>query len=231
MSSTGVSGRKIAATAAYLLAWPSLLLWLSGDAHWLEGWAFSVWFVTLCATCITWLYRRDPELLSERFRRPGTGGQSREDTFIVYGLLLGFVTWIVVAPLDARRFAWTPPLPRWLEAAGGIVLLAAAFLFFRSFTDNTFLSPLVRIQRDRNQRVVSSGVYGLVRHPMYLAATLMFLGGPLLLGSAWALGVGAALVLLLARRIVGEERLLARDLEGYDAYRKVVRYRVLPGIW
>lgn len=66
---------------------------------------------------------------------------------------------------------------------------------------------------------------------MYLAATLMFLGGPLLLGSAWALGVGAALVLLLARRIVGEERLLARDLEGYDAYRKVVRYRVLPGIW
>jgi protein-S-isoprenylcysteine O-methyltransferase Ste14 len=230
-SAATISGLKIAATAAYLLAWPSLLLWLSGDAKWLEGWAFSLWFVTLCATSVGWLYRRDPELLSERFRKPGTGGQSRDDALLVYGLLFGFIAWIVVAPLDARRFGWTPRLPPWLETSGGLLLLAAAFFFFRSFTDNTFLSPLVRIQRDRHHRVVSTGVYGLVRHPMYLGATLMFLGGPLLLGSAWDLGVGAALVLLLARRILGEEALLARDLEGYDSYRKRVRYRLLPGIW
>lgn len=132
---------------------------------------------------------------------------------------------------DARRFGWTPHLPRWLEAVGGVLLVGAAFFFFRAFKDNPFLSPLVRIQTERKQQVVSTGVYGFVRHPMYLGATLMFIGGPLLLGSAWGLLVGASLVLLLMIRIRGEETLLACELEGYDAYRKKVRYRLFPGIW
>jgi protein-S-isoprenylcysteine O-methyltransferase Ste14 len=93
------------------------------------------------------------------------------------------------------------------------------------------LSPLVRIQSERRQRVVSTGVYGFVRHPMYLGAALMFFGGPLLLGSAWGLLVGLGLVLLLMRRILLEEKLLARELEGYEAYRGKVRYRLLPRIW
>ena len=112
-----------------------------------------------------------------------------------------------------------------------MLLLGAAFFLFRSFTDNPFLSPLVRIQGERHQQVVSTGVYGLVRHPMYLGASLMFVGGPLLLGSAWGLLVGLGLVLLLIVRIRGEEKLLARELEGYDAYRGRVRYRLIPGIW
>src|SRR5262249_5493970 len=184
-----------------------------------EGWIFDLWFVVLCASCIAWLYHRDPALLAERYRRPGTGGQPRADTFIVYGLMVGFIAWIVVPPLDVRRFAWTSPLPLLLKAGGGMLLLGAAFFLFRSFTDNTFLSPLVRIQTERRQQVVSTGVYGFVRHPMYLGAILMLLGGPLLLGSAWGLLVGAVLVLLIIVRILGEEKLLARELEGYDAYR------------
>src|SRR5262249_28034836 len=148
------------------------------------------------------------------------GGQSRRDAIIVGGLALGFIAWIVVPPLDARRFGWTPPLPRWLTLAGGLQLLGATFFFFRSFTDNPFLSPLVRIQAQRRQHVVSSGVYGMVRHPMYLGATMMFLGGPLLLGSGYGLLVGLGLTLLLVVRIRGEEALLARELEGYEAYRQ-----------
>jgi protein-S-isoprenylcysteine O-methyltransferase Ste14 len=134
-------------------------------------------------------------------------------------------------PLDSIRFAWTPRLPLWLEAIGGVMLVLSSFFFFRSFTDNPFLSPLVRIQRERAQRVVSTGVYGLVRHPMYLGAILMFVGAPLLLASLGGLLVAVVLSLVLAARIVGEEKLLAAQLEGYAAYREKVRYRLFPFVW
>ena len=121
-------------------------------------------------------------------------------------------------PLDARRFGWSPSFPPWLEAIGIAMLVGSAFLFFRSYTDNTFLSPLVRVQKERGQRVVSTGVYGFVRHPMYLGGILMFLGAPLLLGSLHGVVAGSALTVLLMARIVGEEAMLARDLDGYVDY-------------
>src|SRR5258706_11054366 len=168
-----VSIPKLLGTAVYSLAWPTLLFVLACDWWWVEGWIFSSWFVALCTTCILWLYRKDPALLAERYRRPGSGGQKGWDKFVVYGLVLGFIGWITIIPLDAKRFGWTPQMPIWLEALGGMFLLLSSVLFFRSFTDNTFLSPLVRIQAERKQRVVSTGVYGFVRHPMYLGAILM----------------------------------------------------------
>jgi protein-S-isoprenylcysteine O-methyltransferase Ste14 len=226
-----VSPLKLAGSALYLAVWPTLLLVLSGDGRWLEGWAFAVWFVALSATVIVWLYRKDPALLAERYRRPGSGGQKGWDQAVVYAVVVGFAAWIVVMPLDARRFGWTPSFPVGLKVVGGAFLLASAFLLFRSFHDNTFLSPLVRIQTERKQRVISTGVYGFVRHPMYLGAVLMFLGAPLLLGSAIGLVVAAAMTLLVAFRIVGEERVLAGELEGYVEYRQKVRYRLVPFAW
>ena len=102
---------------------------------------------------------------------------------------------------------------------------------FRALTDNTFASQLVRIQTERHQRVIDTGVYGFVRHPMYLGGDLMFVGGALLRGSISGLLVGLGFVLLLVLRIFGEERLLARDLDGYLAYRGKVRYRLVPHVW
>jgi protein-S-isoprenylcysteine O-methyltransferase Ste14 len=134
-------------------------------------------------------------------------------------------------PLDAKRFGWSPAFPPWLNILGGPLLVGSFFLFFRSYTDNTFLSPLVRIQEDRMQRVVSTGVYGFVRHPMYLGAILMFVGAPLLLGSLYGIPAGIALIILLMARILGEEAMLIRDLEGYREYTRNVRYRLFPFIW
>ena len=111
------------------------------------------------------------------------------------------------------------------------MLLASSFFFFRAFHDNTFLSPLVRIQVERKQHVVSTGVYRFVRHPMYLGALLLFAGTPLLLGSFAGLAIAAALAIFLGLRIVGEERLLDDELEGYTDYRRKVRYRLIPLIW
>jgi protein-S-isoprenylcysteine O-methyltransferase Ste14 len=216
--------------AGLAVVYLGLLLWLSGDWRWVEGWIFGVWFVSFAATVLLWLRSRDPALLAERFRMPGTGGESRSDLAIVIGLKLCWLAFFVVPPLDVR-FGWTPRLPLWCEVCGGILLLGGSFPFFRAFTDNTFASQLVRIQSERGQHVIDTGVYGFVRHPMYLGASLAFIGGALLLGSISGLLLALALVGLLVVRIFGEEKLLACDLEGYKEYLQKVRYRLVPHVW
>ena len=218
-------------TAVYLLVWPALMLLLAGDWTWPEGWIFGGWFVAVGVSTVLWLYRKDPGLLAERYRMPGTGGQSRRDRIIVYLLTLGFIAWIVLMPLDARRFHWTPRLPLAVELAGDALLALSWLLLFRAFADNTFGSALVRVQTERGHRVISTGVYGWVRHPMYLGATLMFVGGPLVTGAASGLAAGLALSVLLAVRSLDEEALLSRELPGYAEYRRRVRYRLIPFVW
>ncbi|ACL17512.1 methyltransferase family protein [Methanosphaerula palustris] len=223
--------KKHVLTLLYILIFPALILLLSGDITWSAGWIFCIWFIILCYSTILYLLRKDPALLEERYKQPGAGNQKRWDRFVVYGLLVGFILWIVVMPLDAERFGWSPPLPLPLTVLGGVSLIGSFFLFFRSYTDNTFLSPLVRIQGDRKQQVVSTGVYGFVRHPMYLGGILMFLGAPLFLGSVFGVLIGLALTVLLMGRILGEEAMLTQDLAGYREYMQMVRYRLLPRLW
>ena len=223
--------KKLIFTFLYILVFPALILLISGDLFWPAGWIFCIWFILLCFSTILYLYRKDPALLAERYRKPGTGNQEGWDRSVVYGLAIGFVAWIVIMPLDAKRFGWSPVFPFWLNMLGGAMLAGSFFLFFRSYTDNTFLSPLVRIQEDRKQRVVSTGVYGIVRHPMYLGGILMFIGAPLLLGSGYGLLTGLGLTVLLMARITREEVLLARDLDGYPEYMQKVLYRLIPFLW
>lgn len=170
-------------------------------------------------------------MLEERYKQPGTGNQEHWDRYVVYGLLVGFIIWFFIMPLDAKRFGLSAHFPLWMKFLGGAGLAGSFFLFFRSYTDNTFLSPLVRIQEDRKQQVVSTGVYGFVRHPVYLGAILMFFGAPLLLGSWYGVFAALAVTVLLMARIVGEEEMLSRELEGYRAYAQKVRYRLFSGIW
>ena len=143
---------------------------------------------------------------------------------------VGWIAWLVLSPLDVR-FGWMPRLPLWSEVCGGVLFLAGSFLMFRAFADNTYLSQLVRIQTERGQHVIDTGVYGFVRHPMYLGACLWFVGGAMLLGSVCGLLVALAEILLLVLRIFGEEMLLTHDLGGYQEYREKVRYRLVPHVW
>jgi protein-S-isoprenylcysteine O-methyltransferase Ste14 len=192
---------------------------------------YSVFGLHFCYTTIIYLYRKDPALLAERYRKPGTGEQKGWDRFVVIGLVIGFTTWICIMPLDAKRFEWTTNFPLFLEFIGGFLLIFSFFFFFRSYSDNTFLSPLVRIQTERKQQVITTGVYGFVRHPMYLGAVLLFIGTPILLGSLFGIFTGLLLTILLAARIFGEEKMLLNELEGYAEYKKKVKYRLIPFVW
>jgi protein-S-isoprenylcysteine O-methyltransferase Ste14 len=177
------------------------------------------------------LYLRDPGLLAERYRKPGTGNQKSWDKMLFALIMTVFLAWVVVIPLDSKRFAWTTQYPVILEYVGGAMLLLSSFFLFRSFTDNTFLSPLVRLQRERQHQLVTTGVYGFVRHPMYLGALLMFLGAPLLMGSYAGIGIGFLMIVLMAVRALGEEKMLADEFEDYAPYKQKVRYRFIPFIW
>jgi len=222
-----ITGLQFVGLPAVFLGLP---LWLSGNWRWVEGWIFGVCWVSFLAAVLLWLRFKDPALLAERLRMPGTGGESRSDLAILIGIKLCGLALIVVPALDVR-FGWTARLPLWCEVCGGILILGGSFPFFRAFTDNTFASQLVRIQTERGQHVVDTGVYGFVRHPMYLGASLWFIGGASLLGSISGLLLALAMVGLLIVRILGEEKLLVRDLEGYKKYLHKVRYRLVPHVW
>lgn len=222
---------KLILTFFYLLFFPALLLFLSGNWLWPEGWIFGIWFLVMCISTILYLYKNDPALLSERYKQPGEGGQKGWDIFVVVGLFIGFITWIISMPLDAVRFALSPAFPVYVKCIGFLMLSGSFFFFYRSYADNTYLSPLVRIQTERKHQLVTTGVYGLVRHPMYLGALLMFLGGPLLLNSFLGILAGSCLIILLAFRTLGEEKMLEKEFASYTEYKKMVKYRFVPFIW
>src|SRR5271157_4147677 len=140
-----ITGLMLVAVPVGILGLAALLLWLSGDWRWVEGWIFGVWWVSFAAAILLWLHYRDPALLAERIRMPGTGGESRSDLAILIGTKAVFLAWIVLPALD-MRFGWTPRPPLWSEVCGGVLLVAGSFFMFRAITDNTFASQLVRIQ-------------------------------------------------------------------------------------
>ena len=133
-------------------------------------------------------------------------------------------------PLDAVRFHWSL-VPLWLQIAGVLLLLCSFYIFYRTFRENSYLSPVVRIQEDRGQTVISTGPYQYVRHPMYFAFLFFIPGTALLLGSWYGLLWGLLLIGLFAWRAVLEERTLRDELQGYAAYMTQVKYRLVPYVW
>lgn len=231
MKNSDTSKLQLLLTFSYLLIFPVVLLVLSGNWLWIQGWIFSVWFLGLSYYTIIYLYRYDPGLLNERYRKPGSGEEKGWDKYFIYILFPSFVIWFMIMPLDVERFQWTTNFPIILKIIGFLILIGSAFFLFRSYKDNSFVSPLVRIQSERNQKVVSTGVYGFVRHPMYLGGIMLFLGAPLLLGSLYGFIIGIFLSIIFFGRIIGEEKMLMEELEGYSEYKTKVKYRLIPHIW
>lgn len=224
-------GRFIFSSIITILIFPAVILFLSGNWLWLEGWIFSLWFDAMVLSNMIYLYWKDPALLAERSKAPGSDNQKQWDKYLIIVIYLWALVWFIIMPLDAKRFGWSPLFPVWLKVLGGVALLPALYLIYQATVENTYLSTLVRIQTDRNQHVISTGVYGFVRHPLYLGCLLMTLAAPLLLGSLYGLIIGFFGVIVVVGRIIGEENMLVNELEGYEEYQKKVKYRLVPFVW
>ncbi len=181
----------------------------------------TVFFVSLMLTL-------DPGLRRERMR-PAPGGRDAWMRPLMMPLVLA--QWIVAGLSLNRDTHWGDEIPDWLRLIGLVITAAGLGLSYWSMVVNPFFSPVVRIQKERNHRVVTTGPYAFLRHPGYAGSCLVAVGGGLALGSWWAMVPLVPYLLLFLRRIVVEERLLRSDLPGYEDYARKVRYRVLPGVW
>jgi protein-S-isoprenylcysteine O-methyltransferase Ste14 len=222
---------RVVASIAVTAAVFALALFLpAGTVRWPEGWAFLAVYFGFVVALSVWLYRFNPGLLNERMTGIGRADQKGWDKVLLAVAAVVFVAWLVVMPLDAVRFRWSH-VPRWLEAAGLVLLIVSFRLLYLTARENPYLSPAVRIQTERGHQVVTTGLYAHVRHPMYASVVPMIVGTSLMLGSWVGLAVGALLLGLVAWRAVREERVLRDELPGYREYMDRVRYRLVPHVW
>jgi protein-S-isoprenylcysteine O-methyltransferase Ste14 len=192
-----------------------------------QAWAFLPVYFAASAAITLYLIKQDPQLLARRM----SGGPAAEklpaQRIIMSLTSLGFVGLLVIPALD-RRFGWSHMRP-WVALAGD-VLVGLGFLgVFFVFRQNSFTSATIELAPD--QKVISTGPYALVRHPMYAAALVMLLGIPIALGSMWGLLVFVAILPALLWRLFDEEKFLAKNLPGYREYQTRVRYRLIPRVW
>ena len=223
--------RVIVQTGLWLLFTAVLLFVAAGTIGWGGGWVY-ILLTAACSTATTaWLFRHDPGLLAERLKSLVQRGQSAFDKALILVFFLLYYAWLAFMAADAVRFGWSK-VPAWLQAAGVLFSVIGYWVVFRAFKANSFAAPVIKIQRDRNQKVIDSGPYAVVRHPMYAGALPVFVGTALILGSWWGLLLAVVVMIpLLGLRIILEERTLEKELDGYVDYMKRVRYRLLPGIW
>ncbi|MGZ3924410.1 MAG: methyltransferase family protein, partial [Flavisolibacter sp.] len=146
---------------------------------------------------------------------------------IIFFLYVAFVALIVLPPLD-HRFGWSN-VPWYVSVFCNALIAVWVYIFYRVSKVNTYSAANVRVEE--GQKVISTGMYGFIRHPMYLGALFLIVGTPLALGSWWTLLLTPIFILILYFRIANEEKVLLRDLPGYEEYKRKVRYRLIPGIF
>lgn len=202
-----------------------LVLFLpAGTLSYPNGWLFmGVLFVPMLTLGVV-LFFKSPELLQKRLDNKE---KEKAQRGVVASSGLIFLAGFIVSALDFR-FGWSNvPLP--LVIAAAVVFLAGYGMYAEVMRENAYLSRTIEVQE--NQKVIDTGLYGIVRHPMYLATLLMFLPLSLILGSLWGLIPFAFYPAVIILRILNEEKILSAGLEGYDAYRGRVKYRLIPFVW
>lgn len=202
-----------------------LLLFLpAGSFAYLNGWLLmGILFVPMFLAGIVMMFK-NPELLKKRLNAKE---KQKEQSLVVKLSGLMFLLSFIVAGLGFR-FGW-PTLPKGVVIAAVVVFLAAYLLYAEVLRENTYLSRTIEVQE--NQTVIDTGLYSIVRHPMYSVTLFLFLSMPLVLGSVYSFLIFLAYPFVIAKRIKNEEELLERELNGYRAYQQKVKYRLIPFVW
>ena len=199
----------------------------AGTLNYWQGWAYLGTFFFASTLYTIYLVNHDPALLQRRQQAGPSHEKEPAQKIIVLFIIAAFFALIALPPLD-HRFGWSP-VP-WSVSVMGNALVALSFwLFYLVSKVNTYAAANVRVEE--GQRVIDTGVYGLVRHPMYFGTLFLIVGTPLALGSWWTLLLTPVFLLLLYFRLASEEKVLMRDLAGYTDYQRKVRYRLIPFVW
>ena len=223
---------KVLAGVAFNVAFYALLLFVpAGTLHWWRAWVFLVVTVAVMVVAILTILPDNSGLFSERARGVIQKGQPLWDRVLVILLVASFVGQIVFIPLDVFRFHLVSKPGGLVSFLGLALYVAGWWIMTLAMKVNPFAVPVVRLQEERDQRVIDTGVYAVVRHPMYSGFVPMVVGPALWLGSYTAALLAIVPIAVLAVRSVFEERFLKRELKGYDAYTEKVRYRLIPFVW
>jgi protein-S-isoprenylcysteine O-methyltransferase Ste14 len=205
-----------------------LLLFLAaGTVQYWQAWVYLCIFFGVSVLITLYLIRNDPALLNRRLRAGPTAEKEKTQKIIMLLASVGFIGLLVVPALD-YRFKWSR-VPFFMVIAGDCLTVLGFYLTFLVYRENTFTSATIEVVSD--QKVISTGPYAVVRHPMYAGGLLYLLGMPLALGSTWGLLVLIAVLPALIWRLLEEERFLAKNLPGYVEYRTKVRWRLIPRVF
>ena len=212
--------RKFALECVLLFAVPWTLV------YW-EAWAYlAVNYLTLCPIILYFL-KHDPEFVRRRLKM-GSESETRKSQKVVMSLLKWLYIPVLVVPALDHRLGWSN-ISASLVIVADVAILIGIAAQFRVFQENTFASAVIELASD--QKVISTGPYRLVRHPMYTGATLVSFATPIALGSWWGLPIAAVKLIVIVARLLDEEKFLAESLPGYREYCQRVKYRLIPYAW
>ena len=205
-----------------------LLLFLpAGTLNYWQAWVFIVVFMASVSAIGVYLSLKDPVLLERRKNIGPAAEQSTTQKIIISFAILGNIALLIVCALD-HRFGWSQ-MPEYVSLAGDVLVVLGLFINLLVFRENSYGASNIKVEE--GQTVISTGPYALVRHPMYAGVLVMIIGVPLALGSWWGLAVLALITPGLIWRILDEEKVLEKDLSGYQEYEQKVRYRIVPYLW
>lgn len=222
-----LNARAWLALAVLAVVMGLLLFVPAGTVHYWQAWAYLLIFTGASALITLYLMRKDPALLERRMSGGPTAEKQPTQKVIMLCTSIGFIALLVVPGFD-HRFGWST-VPLGGVVAGDVLVAIGFYLIFLVYRENTFTSATIEIAE--NHKVISTGPYAIVRHPMYASGSLYLLGTPLALDSYWGFVPIAAMMPFLIWRLYDEERFLASNLPGYSEYQKRVRHRLLPFMW
>jgi protein-S-isoprenylcysteine O-methyltransferase Ste14 len=192
-----------------------------------QAWVFLFVFAASAALITVYLWKEDPNLLERRVKAGPGAEKEKSQRLIQLFASVAFIGMILLPALD-HRFSWSD-IPLFLVIAGDILIALGFLVIFFVFKENTFTAAVIEVAAD--QKVISTGPYALIRHPMYAGALILLLGTPLALGSWWGLLMFIPFAVIIVWRLLDEERFLSKYLAGYSEYKKKVRYRLIPFVW
>ncbi len=208
----------------------SVLFLAAGRLDWSEAWILLAIYFLIAQAAGLWMLRYDPQLLKERDQAVmKTNVKGWDRLMITFNLLLTLALYAVLG-LDAGRFHWST-VPLLVRCLGGLAALSSFGLSLWASRVNTYMSAMVRIQQERGHQAVTIGPYRYIRHPMYLGMCLLDIGIPLIFNSWLGLAVSGLMIAAVVIRTALEDQTLKRELPGYAEYTRLVRFRLLPGVW